>query len=69
MASGIVKFFNNDKGFGFIKPDIDGSDVFVHASELQRSGIDSVNEGDKVTYELAPGRNGKLAASQIAVSR
>ncbi|MCZ7860673.1 cold-shock protein [Agrobacterium salinitolerans] len=69
MASGTVKFFNTEKGFGFIKPDTDGTDVFVHVSELQRSGIQSVVEGDKVTYELAPGRNGKMAASQVALSR
>lgn len=69
MASGTVKFFNTDKGFGFIKPDIDGTDVFVHVSELQRSGIQSVVGGDKVTYELAPGRNGRLAAAQVSLSR
>ncbi|MCS4088865.1 cold-shock protein [Rhizobium sp. BK176] len=67
MAKGTVKFFNTDKGFGFIKPDDGGSDVFVHVSEVQRAGIRSLIEGDKITYELAPGRNGRLAASELAV--
>jgi CspA family cold shock protein len=68
MANGTVKFFNTDKGFGFIKPDIGGDDVFVHVSEVQRAGIRTLIEGDKITYELAPGRNGRLAASELAVS-
>jgi CspA family cold shock protein len=68
MAKGTVKFFNTDKGFGFIKPDNGGDDVFVHVSEVQRAGIRSLIEGDKITYELAPGRNGRLAAAELAVS-
>ncbi|MCV9964544.1 cold shock domain-containing protein [Pararhizobium sp. BT-229] len=69
MASGTVKFFDADKGFGFIKPDEGGTDVFIHVSELQRSGIKFVMEGDRLTYELAPGKNGRMAASQVATAR
>jgi CspA family cold shock protein len=50
-TKGTVKFFNADKGFGFIAPDDGGNDVFVHISELQNSGLDGLNEGDKVTFE------------------
>src|SRR5436190_19162669 len=52
MASGTVKWFNTAKGFGFIQPDDGGSDVFVHISALNQAGMDSLNEGDKVDYEL-----------------
>ena len=51
MATGTVKFFNSAKGYGFIAPDGGGNDVFVHVSELERSGMDSLNDGDKVTFE------------------
>lgn len=52
MASGTVKFFDTDRGFGFIKPDDGGNDVFFHVSELQRSGIEFVMEGDRLSYEM-----------------
>ena len=51
MPTGTVKFFNSAKGYGFIAPDGGGNDVFVHVSELERSGMDSLNDGDKVTFE------------------
>jgi CspA family cold shock protein len=66
MASGTVKFFDTDKGFGFIKPDDGGNDVFIHVSELQRSGIKFVMEGDRLSYEMGPGKNGRMAASQVS---
>jgi CspA family cold shock protein len=66
MSTGTVKFFDSDKGFGFIKPENGGDDVFVHISELQKSGIDKITEGDRLDYEMAPGRNGRLAAAQVA---
>jgi CspA family cold shock protein len=66
MANGIVKFFNSAKGFGFIAPDDGGSDVFVHVSAVERSGLDGLNEGDKVAYEIEQDRrSGKLAAVDL----
>ncbi len=69
MASGTVKWFNTAKGFGFVQPDDGGSDVFIHISALNQAGLDSLNEGDKVSYELEQDRrSGKLAATQIVVT-
>jgi CspA family cold shock protein len=51
MPTGTVKFFNADKGFGFISPDGGGADIFVHISELERSGLRALNEGQKVRFE------------------
>ena len=60
MATGTVKFFNAEKGFGFIsRPD--GDDVFVHFSNIEGNGYKSLNEGDKVSFEVAPGRKGEEA--------
>lgn len=63
MATGIVKWFNPNKGFGFIKPDEGGSDVFVHISALERAGINSLAEGQKVSYELATNKGRTSAAN------
>jgi cold shock protein len=60
MASGIVKFFNAEKGFGFISRE-GGDDVFVHFSNIEGSGYKTLNEGDKVEFEVAPGRKGEEA--------
>ena len=69
MASGTVKWFNTAKGFGFVQPDDGGSDVFIHISALNQAGLDSLDEGDKVNYELEQDRrSGKLAATQIVVT-
>lgn len=57
--SGTLKFYNATKGFGFIAPDDGSKDVFVHASALEKSGIDSLNEGDKVTFVLEDDRKGR----------
>ena len=57
--NGTVKFFNGAKGFGFIQPDDGGKDVFVHASALEAAGIRSLNEGDKVSFELEDDRKGR----------
>jgi cold shock protein len=66
MPSGTVKWFNGQKGFGFIQPDEGGADVFVHISAVERAGLRSLSEGQKITYELErDSRSGKLAAGQL----
>lgn len=57
--TGTVKFFNADKGYGFIKPDNGGADIFVHISALQASGLATLDENQKVSYETEPDRRGK----------
>ena len=64
MAVGTVKFFNSQKGFGFIRPDDGGQDVFVHVSAVQRAGMQSLVEGQKLSYEVVTER-GKSAASDL----
>jgi len=64
MATGTVKWFNPNKGFGFIAPDEGGSDVFVHISAVERAGIDRLNDGQKVSYEIVESR-GKEAADEL----
>ena len=65
MAIGTVKWFNATKGFGFIQPEDGSTDVFVHISEVERSGLGNLAEGQKVSYETEIGRNGKSSASQL----
>jgi CspA family cold shock protein len=66
MSTGTVKWFNATKGFGFIQPDDGGQDVFVHISAVERSGMSSLNEGDKINFEVAQDRRtGKSAAQNI----
>lgn len=65
MTNGTVKWFNAAKGFGFIEPVEGGQDAFVHISALERAGIATLNDGQKVSYELVTGRNGKEAAENI----
>ncbi len=64
MATGTVKFFNTSKGFGFIQPTDGGNDVFVHISAVERAGMSSLVEGQKVSYDVVSER-GKLAASNL----
>jgi CspA family cold shock protein len=67
MAQGTVKWFNSEKGFGFISPDGGGQDAFVHISAVERSGLNQLNEGDKVTFELVADRKtGKMSADKLA---
>ena len=69
MANGTVKFYNADKGFGFIAPDNGGADVFVHATALERAGIRGLNEGDLVSFEVEEDRrSGKVSATNLQVT-
>jgi CspA family cold shock protein len=68
MSTGTVKWFNGTKGYGFIQPDEGGADVFVHISAVERAGLRSLNEGQKVTYELERDkRSGKMSAGNLQV--
>jgi CspA family cold shock protein len=66
MASGTVKWFNPTKGYGFIEPSDGGKDVFVHISAVERAGMTSLNEGQKISYEVVPGQNGKSSAENLS---
>ena len=68
MTTGTVKFFNATKGFGFIEPEDGSKDAFVHISAVERAGLSTLNEGQKVTYELEEGRNGKASAENLSVA-
>jgi CspA family cold shock protein len=67
MATGTIKWFNTQKGYGFIQPDSGGKDVFVHISALERAGLASLNEGQKIQYEIARDRGKEAAANLILV--
>ncbi|GAB6053333.1 cold-shock protein [Magnetospira thiophila] len=65
---GTVKFFNTTKGFGFIEPEDGSKDAFVHISAVERSGLSGLNEGQKVTFDLVSGRDGKMAAENLSLA-
>ena len=65
MATGTVKWFNPTKGFGFIEPEGGGSDAFVHISAVERAVLSGLAEGQKVQYDLEPGRDGKSSAENL----
>jgi cold shock protein len=67
VATGTVKWFNPTKGYGFIAPQDGGKDVFVHISAVERAGLKTLNEGQRIDYELASGRDGKLSAENLRV--
>ena len=67
MATGTVKWFNPTKGYGFIEPEDGGKDAFVHISAVQKAGLASLDEGQKVSYELQEGQNGKVSAEELHV--
>lgn len=65
MPTGTVKWFNKVKGFGFIQPDDGSKDVFVHISAVERAGLGNLAEGQKVSFDLAKGRDGKVSADNL----
>ena len=67
MTTGTVKFFNTAKGFGFIEPEDGSKDAFVHISAVERAGLTTLSEGQKVTYELETGQNGKTSAENLSL--
>ena len=68
MANGTVKWFNTQKGFGFIAPEEGGKDVFVHISSLERSGLTGLADDQKVTYDIEAGRDGRESAINLALA-
>ena len=65
MTNGTVKFFNSTKGFGFIQPEDGSKDAFVHISAVERAGLSGLGEGQKVSYDLESGRDGKVSATNL----
>lgn len=65
MATGTVKFFNTTKGYGFIRPDDGSKDVFVHVSAVERSGLGSLSENQKISFEVETGRDGRSSAVNL----
>ncbi len=68
MTTGTVKWFNPSRGFGFIEPEGGSNDAFVHISAVERAGLSTLNEGQKVTYDLQAGQYGKSSAENLSVS-
>ena len=68
MATGTVKWFNTSKGFGFIAQDGGSKDVFVHISAVERAGLTGLNDDQKVTFDIEPGRDGRESATNIALA-
>jgi CspA family cold shock protein len=68
MAKGTVKWFNTQKGFGFIAPETGGKDVFVHISAVERSGLTSLADDQKVTYDIEAGRDGRESAINLQLA-
>ncbi len=67
MTTGTVKWFNSAKGYGFIEPEDGSKDAFVHISAVERAGLGTLNEGQKVSFELQTGQNGKSSAENLTI--
>lgn len=67
MPTGTVKWFNTTKGYGFIAPDDGGKDIFVHISAVERAGLKSLNDNQKISYELLSGRDGRSSAGDLVL--
>lgn len=68
MANGTVKWFNSTKGFGFIAPESGGKDIFVHISAVERAGLTSLNDDQKVTFDIESGRDGRESAANLQLA-
>lgn len=68
MTTGTVKFFNASKGFGFIAPDDGGNDAFVHISAVEHAGLTGLSDGQKISYDLESGRDGKVSATNLQLA-
>ena len=68
MANGTVKWFNTTKGFGFIEPEQGSKDVFLHISAVERAGISRIEDGQKVTFDVETGRDGRESANNLALA-
>ena len=68
MPTGTVKWFNATKGYGFIEPEDGSKDAFVHISAVERAGLTTLREGQRVNFELRPGRDGKASAEELSVA-
>ena len=68
MTTGTVKWFNPTKGYGFIEPDDGGKDAFVHISAVERAGMSTLNEGQKISFDLQDGQNGKVSAENLSAA-
>ena len=68
MATGTVKWFNATKGFGFIEPEAGSKDVFLHISAVERAGLTRIEDGQKVTFDVEAGRDGRESAANLALA-
>ena len=68
MTTGTVKWFNVSKGFGFIEPEDGSRDAFVHISAVEKAGLSTLNEGQRVSFDLVSGRDGKMSADNLSIA-